>query len=1113
MNVPSRSTASTLRNAAPRGAGAWHVGFVVLVALLAIPFVPGLNGLAHGQTVSLASAPTSGTSPGSAPSLAQTLLQGAHLSLAQVMTPLSTLRHGPALATQGATPATTPPSTSANFLLTGSDCSTFGHFTPFEPIPFSGSSVIAAPGSNTTLVAATGSVLGVFNASGSTLCSSILAPSPYFGSHGATALLRSTNGGQSWTTTWLAQNKTHWLNTADATNGTINWGQPRLAGASDGTMLVSEIGLPNCWFNLTNYPNNLCGSNATYEEPWSVAVARSTNAGVSWGLPEQVGTAVPVQWVNVTPACSTVFTSGSGLYFKDIVESPSIAINPTNGVAVVSWSVLGFTFDMTTCAVNINAVLEASVSTDSGLTWGTPKVLATLFAAYPQVVIGPAPAYPITIFFDDGGNYSGTATSWGAVTSTTNGSSWGKPSPVSFETVNLVRGLTAAPFASPENEVGLQQAIAAVDTSPTSLYEGSQYIVWSDNQTGSSAGTPAIDVVVAPPGSSSWTAPATISAPGSTIYFNPTVSVGPSGEVLVTYYGYSVGSASYQVYGVLSMDGGTTWSHQFRVTDQVSTPPTGFLDIGPTEGSVFTSNGAYVSWTDCRIAACSSSNDVQTWLANPHAVTLSANVPGVNATVSTFGASQTYPLPALVGWDNASSSSVTVPQFLPDPFNASDVFSFVNFSGLASSTNYQVTVSYSGQPGTLTANYVAVPAAILHGIIGPIVPGLSVKVNNVPIALQPYNATAEQWQTTVPGGLSYPAIFSAPNYQTQTHTFLTAPGATYWWNVTLSKQLGYIVGQLTPPTAQLTVNGTVVTTVDPSTGLFNLPEPFGWYWVNASGTGLTSFSQYVQVLAGQNKTVTISLSGGWVQGVVIGAQPSKPGLSVKLDGYPILVSSAGTFNNSTLGGYHVLTATQSGFNLSSINFFVTPGRATTVNVTLTNKGWLSGLINPLTAAKTSVLHIYSGAVGNYYAVAANGTFNVSLAGNLNYTVNVTSPGYTSFQGGFLVTPGNGTLVPTITLTAIQPCTGPNCGGGGGGGNNTTAPSGISLTTLVIIVVVVVVVAAIAVVLLTRRRGGGGAAEAPAEEPQPVYEESNPADLPRLQSDGSMSSGNRPPPSA
>ncbi|HZY91546.1 MAG TPA: hypothetical protein VFG07_02045, partial [Thermoplasmata archaeon] len=850
-------------------------------------------------------------------------------------------------------------------------------------------------------------------------------------------------------------------------------------------------------------------SNATgLQRDWGVSVARSTDGGQTFGPTEQLTATQGLQWESFPTNCTSF---ASNFYYLNVPERPALAINPATGVAILTWDQFHANINTAGCSDLGTAQVMYSTSSDGGKTWSTPKGLSGDLSELSQVSIGPSPSYTVTATFLDFQNGSGSAISIEATSSSNSGSTWSTPKDVVLAGYYFPQFPSGAGFAFGFGTILSMTA----DGHAGSLYSTHVYEAWADNgNITTNPGYATIEVSVSSNSGTSFAPPVAITPVStSTIYVEPTVTTDDQGVVWVTFLGITISSGNYNTYGVLSTDGGTTWSSPFLVSDSVSTPGSTINDIGLYTGAIGTSNGAYPVWTDCSSASCAVSADAQLAVANVHTVSISANITGVNATISTFGASKTSKLPTVVGWDNASTSTVTVPQFLPDPANSSDVYTFQAWSGISTSPNYQASVTYSGTGSQLVANYAAVPAAVIRGTIAPNVPGLALKVNNAPVSLTPYNATALQYLISVPGGLTYTLVASAPNYASQTHPVQTSQSGTYYWNFTLTKRLGYFVGQLTPSSATLKVNGSVVTTVNPVTGLFNIPEPFGWYWLNASGTGLTASNQYLEVLAGQNVTVNIVLIGGWVQGVVLGAQPSKPGLLVKIDGVPIPVSAAGTFNNSTLGGFHTLTATQAGFNLSSMSLFVAPGHATLVNVTLTNRGWISGIIQPAAAVKTALLHIYSGAVGQYYAVAADGTFNVSLVGNPKYTVNVTSTGYTSFQNSSVaVTPGNGTDV-SVTLTIIPTGCTSNCGSKGGGGNNATPSSGLTTTELILIVVVIVVVAAVAVVLLMRRRGGGSAPEAYDEggEGGQVYESSNPADLPRLQSDGTMGPGNPPPP--
>jgi hypothetical protein len=191
-----------------------------------------------------------------------------------------------------------------------------------------------------------------------------------------------------------------------------------------------------------------------------------------------------------------------------------------------------------------------------------------------------------------------------------------------------------------------------------------------------------------------------------------------------------------------------------------------------------------------------------------------------------------------------------------------------------------------------------------------------------------------------------------------------------------------------------------------------------------------------------------------------------------------------------------------------------------VNVTLTNRGWISGEVSPLAAVKDLLLKVTEGANGGPVSYdATTGTFNVSEVGGTGttWTVTASSPGYTTNTTTVTVTAGNGSLVnfvmnatgtPVCTVNCNPVCT-VNCGPGNT--NNATPSSGLSTTDLAIIIAVIVLVAIVALALVMRRRGGssGDTTNPPEQPPQAIYDESSPSDLPKLQPDGSMGPGNSP----
>ena len=1098
----------------------------VLALLLAIPALPGGAIAVAGSHVSL-HAPTgvsvaaTTVAPTASPALGLGALgyhglgtpglpfqqsasaQVAALARAHLLTPV---------------PAT---STNANFELNGSDCASYGLVPAIYQFPFSfaGTAAASPAGSNTTVDIASGVASPMFDGPGGANCTTI-SYSSTFADDGFLAVFHSTDGGHTFSQTWVPANVTHWQTSSDPSYGGVNWGTPSIVTGPGNTVMVASI-YANGECQVQYFTNTSGCSNATgFENDWGVSVSTSTDGGVSFSPSVQVSALRGITYINM----GTCVSPPSGFYIDHVPETPTIALDPNTGDAIVTWDVYYTTADAATCTITANAQIYQSISTDGGATWSTPKAISAALSESASVAYGAGTSPSLTAVFDDFANQSG-GISIAMTRSTNGGSTWTTPVDIGGGDILDLSGQVQYPdaFFAPT------LLTLTADTGASSPYAGHEYLVWSDNQSGSSyAGDDAIRLLTSANNGSTWSSSFTTLTAGTSSYsyFEPSVSVAPNGDVWVTYYGVSTSSGVYNMYGVLSTNGGATWSAQFPISDSGSAPGSSVYDIGSRTGLAATSNGAYPSWTDCRDGSCSTNGDVLNYDANVQAVAINSTAGAIQAQVTTAGITSTVTTPTTLGWDNASTHSVTVPQYVPDTVNTSDVWGFTGYSGLNSSTAFTTTFTYSGGGGTLTADYTPLPAAIIKGNFTPNSASDSLKLNGQTVPLTALNATALQYSVTVASGIAYTfTASSGTKYQSVTNTvFTNSGGGTYWNNYNLAKSFGSFKGTLSPANAVLTINGTQVTNVSASTGAFNIPEEWGWYWVNASGSGLTSFSEYLEVNPLVITTVNPTLFGGWIAGTVSLGGKTVPGLVVKIDGNPVTVTVPSyTFNSTVLGGFHNITATAPGYNLSTLSdIYVTPGSATALSITLTNQGWLSGSIAPASALAHVQLHITvkGGSSGNYYPVSSvTGLFNVSVLGDTQYTVNVTSSGYKSFQQDFNVTPGNATGVP-VTLTASG-CIGSNCGGcqtNCGGTNCTTtntctstpSPSngGFPTTDLIIIVVVIVLVAVVAAVLMMRNRGGGGQ---PAEydEGPDTYQDTGTGNIPKLQSDGSM--GGPPPP--
>jgi hypothetical protein len=474
-------------------------------------------------------------------------------------------------------------------------------------------------------------------------------------------------------------------------------------------------------------------------------------------------------------------------------------------------------------------------------------------------------------------------------------------------------------------------------------------------------------------------------------------------------------------------------------------------------------------------------------------------------------------MPAWFGWETGATISVQVPNSAPDLANASLVWSFQHWSGLSTSTNWVTSFTYPGT-GNLTAVYLAVQAGYLQGVIFPRVAGTVVTVDSQPLRLgTSYNASTWNYSYSAASGQSYFLNISAPNfYSPATQQLGVSPGKVTWFNWSLARVLGYVNGSVqSPAPSQLTINNTTVVSVG-SNGIFSAHLAWGTYWYTAKPVGAatltTSQSGWVVVYPRGNTPLAIVLSGGWVDGTVT---TLVAGLKVALDGVVIPSNqiNQGNFNQSLLGGTHHLTATAPGYNLTNDVISVTPGTSNVVLITLTNKGWIRGLIQPVAAAKGATMTAINATSGGGLAPlnASSGTFNFTERGGFTYHLQVSSTGYNPNSTYVTVTAGNASSFVTITMTPtkVQP---PNCTVNNScpstGNNNNKTPAAFPTTLVIGILAVVILAAVIAVVLVMRRKPGGGAPpsgsgyteEAPAES---VYGEGNPSELPKLQSDGSF----------
>ncbi|MCI4356862.1 MAG: hypothetical protein L3K18_06955 [Thermoplasmata archaeon] len=948
------------------------------------------------------------------------------------------------------------------------------------------SALTAVNGTNSTLFAGMDSSYLLFNTQGDTACNTYTI-SNQFVLHGALEGARSTDGGQSWNPVWIPQNAS-WTTTGTTTNGSVPgislqsslpFSSPGVASANDGTTLISTLFSEPC--TIIFFAQNCSSTAAGFQAPAGVAVSRSTNGGASFVNTTVVDQTKFIRWFTSTPTCNA--TLPSGYYYLNFILGTDVAINPVNDVAIATWQDVRFHFNATACTFDSLSSIRAAVSANGGQSWSAARNITGVQSGNARVSIGPAPQYNITVAAQNYLNQSrlssgGFTVAWSTVKSTNNGTTFGVPVDTALSpNFNVLW----APSTAPANFGVNTYPGFGVDSSPTSPYAGNTYLAWSDNQSGANVGYPAIYFQTLTAGSSTWGAQVSITPASlhSLVFFEPTLSISPDGTVWVTFYGENHASGNYGVYAIYSKTGGATWSQLGQVTTQASTPSSVVTSIGDYMGLAATSAGAYATWMDCRSNTCSSSDNTTVMDALIEPVALPTNGTGVNLTMTTNGAAQTFPLPNAIPLTIGTSHTVSAPGWLPH--NATTVESFHNYSGAVNSTSFSVTFTYNGG-NSLATTYTFQPGAFIAGTFTPNVPQSHLTIDGYVVPLTTVNGSTLSYNYSVASGRSYFINASASIYYSSitNHPIGVSPGATSFYNIVLGHTSGWLAGRVTPFNATLLVNGTPVA-VNITNGVYNQTVGWGSYWVNASGFGVTNFSRYVVVSPSMTTTTSPILIGGWIKGTL---GSSYPGVSIKVDGVAITNAAGVTFNDSYLGGSHEIVATAPGYNTTYINVSVLPAHTKIVAIALTNQGTVVGQVSPSPAAKLAQLTVnnISKRLGGHFPVDALGDFLVNLTGEVNYTVNVTAAGYSSFQTVVFVRPGHTTAPISITLSVQKPgpCT-TNCPPPPGNNSNTTSSGGISLIEVAGILVVVVLVAAVAAVVLMRRRGGGGsAASAPPE---------------------------------
>ena len=955
----------------------------------------------------------------------------------------------------------------------------------------------------------------------------------FFATHGTTGIGVSKNGGESWTVNWPGQNAS-WSSSTSVNYGDVldgmdiidtGYGVPNLfpslalnvSDPAKGMTVLSTYG-PECFYTG-------CASANQYNASSGFAVSHSVD-GVTWSNPTPLS-AMPFDRIDFwNGACNVA----AGAYITPAVQPSSLAITegPNNHV-YAAWTTIDFFYPLghgmngliwcdTSVSPNVAYYgydapggaliynLTVASSSNGGLTWTTPVVVdsqsfATSKGIYldpaienPSITVGPAPNDLVTMVFTDLTNITTNGLiPIMQVSSSNSGSSWSKPVGTGVST-NWVRDST------PDWFLNYTQPIITTDNWSNSFYRGNEYMVWNDNrttpQTAGASGYPSVGFSVNASGSGHWSTPVFISSdnPNTTRYFMPTVSVEPNGWVWVEYYASVIVNGNYHLYGVYSKNGGSTWSAQFTISDAASTPGSApnAMWTGTVPNAVGTSAGDYVQWLDCRAINCNPGGNTTVYMALVDPFSVSTNAANtINVTIAIGGLGTTYPLAGPtgvlnLGVDVNATLTVTVPGSFPSA-NGTYIDDFQSFTGAVTSTNDPVQFSFHG--GALLAKYTLVPGAWIDGTVTPAIGGTAVRVqapgSTTLVPKLTLSAGVYTFNQTVAGGVAYYVNITAPKYNESSQLVPTVQLKVAPVSVTLGKEVGWIAGSVNPKNAKVEVQDTVGGAPGYPTlsaaGHFNVSRVWGSYWVNASLAGYKTCSEFVNVYPGQTNHSTV-ISPCFLWGSHLTGTVNPPNANVTIDGNGTNVQG-GIFNASLPGNTsYVVRATLFGYSVFDQAIVLPTGVNKSVSISLTNRGWITGTVGPVTANPSIDVDLNPQTV-------VDGAFNISeLASNVglhqdyfNYTVTALAPGYVTQTLTVKVTPGNTTPViitlkqkTTVVNNTCPNASNPLCQKTSGGGNS-TAPN----YTLVYVgvAVIVVLVAVIALALLMRRGKGGQAAPA------------------------------------
>ncbi|MCI4322578.1 MAG: glycoside hydrolase [Thermoplasmata archaeon] len=746
----------------------------------------------------------------------------------------------------------------------------------------------------------------------------------------------------------------------------------------------------------------------------SIAFARSTDNGATWSTPGDIDGTLLVNFDNTT---ASPFVAIGNLPWSN--QAPSLTVDnwtssPYSGNLYVAFGDNRTAVDPTSGTGDPS--VRIVVSSDNGVSWGTPVNVT------PDCLVTPADCGGAAVVF-----YTPQ------VAVTPNGNVW--------------------------------VTVMGYDTSSASTQE------W---------------VLVSTDAGATWSSPFAVSdtatAIGTTVAFlydnNPLIAPYFTGPGL----GFPWGNGNIFL--------GPSWNY-------ITTGTPGFQE--PTDGAapaingiVATTEGLFSTWTDCRDASNCLTGTGNSSIFAAYVLGLTVNASGANGfgplsasvAINSLGSGVTVDVTpsqsGLVALDEGATVSAQTASSMS--YNATFLLGFQEFSGGTIDTlSNPGTGTVSSSSSQIEAIFTPEPAGWINGTVTPTSANPKVYLNDVQVTDLQVLGHSYWFNETVLAGSSYTVSATATDYNSTSAQCLVNAFTVCTTSLVLVPEAGYLNDTITAATGGVPQGLTVTLeslsgvsypfSVSPTSGLFHLEAPWGPYWLNATATGMTSYSGTITLPPGTSGSLhNLVLYGSHIDGTLAPINSI-----VKINGILLGPGNGNytddSYNWSGLAGTYKVTASDAGYSVFSQNVTVAAGQNLSgLNIILVNHGWFVGTVSPATA---TIL------VGKSFVTVESGKFNQSFPTGV-YAVTVEAAGYTANNTNANITPGNATPFIFILKTSgtnPQNCTNDpqlaNCSKQGT--NTSVAPANnnalIEEAGIGLLIVIVVILAA--VMLMRSGKGGRG----------------------------------------